>query len=107
MALSLRERRVSIDRHAGPLVGTSVRPFDSNFDDRGRVAKTDEHSRIVRGRVAAVGPGPAPERRTGRAHDAHSRAHGVAPLAPEYSDAHPMSPIADLIDQEPDRSAVV
>ena len=55
-----------------------ARPVDADSVDARRVAETDEHSWIVGGRVAAVGSGPAPERRTGRANDRHSRAEHVA-----------------------------
>ena len=100
-AFAFLQRRVSIDRHIGPLFGVPVWPFDADFDDLRRVAETDEHSRIVGRRVAAVGSGPAPERRAVRANDrrrARRRMSRRVSRPPQLARPDPVIAVADLVD---------
>src|SRR6185295_18459051 len=99
MSASLFERRVAIDRHVGPLFGVPARPFDAHVENAGRLAETGQDPRIVRGRIAAIGPGAAPQRWTSHGNDPHTRAKGVTLLTSEHPQPDPMLAAADLVDQ--------
>jgi hypothetical protein len=107
-AFAFLQRGVSINGNISPFFGAPVRPFNTDLvDDCGRVTEADKHSRIVGGRVAAIGADATPERESVRANNTHARANDVATLASQHSQADPMSGVADVVDQQPDRSVVI